>query len=101
MTKAIYIAMRLDLNMGRGKEIAQACHAVIGLGVHDYDAVIAIRAYDEAHLAFLIQESKKCGVKYYVVKDAGKTVFKEPTITCAALYCERNAFPELTECKAY
>lgn len=83
--RSIYVLMRRDLGMRRGKEIAQACHAVLGLGSPDDGPLITLQVPDEASLQAAVREAREAGVFYYVVHDAGHTELPPGTVTCAAI----------------
>lgn len=108
--RALYIVMRSDLGMPRGKEIAQAIHGFHKMDCeasNDFDgkmAVICVRADDEEHLNSLVVEAlSTLGHEYVsVVKDAARTVFPEPTITCACIGPVRKGrLIKLSEAKCY
>lgn len=86
----IAIVLRKDLKMPAGKAIAQAIHAVHGLEYKEGCAVVALQAESEEQLNYLVD--KYNGHK---VIDAGRTVFREQTLTCAAFICDDNAFEDL------
>lgn len=88
MSERLYIAMRADLGMGRGKEIAQAIHAYrfLGLASRGVDmAVICVRADDEDHLCRLVAEALLLGHSVSPAIDAGRTQVAPGTQTCAAI----------------
>jgi peptidyl-tRNA hydrolase len=107
--RAVYIVMRADLNMSRGKEIAQAVHAINAMTpidvaemVKDRLAVICVRADSEDELRLLIAEAviETCPVAPVV--DAGRTVFDQPTLTCVAIGpVEKGALPLLSAARCY
>ena len=105
------IVVRGDLNFGtRGKLVAQCCHASLGAvfsesgvihndnGGEDYLAVpytsdlekwftekftkIVVKCKDEQELLDLAQKCKDNGIRHSLIRDAGDTVFGEPTYTC-------------------
>jgi len=103
------IIVRKDLNMRKGKMIAQGAHAAIGA----YVAILKSRRYDNK----LINDWEKNGatkicfginneeallklwnaaillhMPCYLVMDAGKTELKEPTLTALAI----GPFPDDT-----
>ena len=84
MTDKIYIFMRRDLNMRRGKEIAQACHAVMGLGASDRP-VITLKAMSEDSLLGLERLAFNHALRSYLVRDAGLTEIPPDTPTCIAI----------------
>lgn len=101
--KAIYIAIRKDIKIPRGKEIAQACHAICAL--KDYNkqyAVIVVSAKDTDHLDRLVANARDNQIAAELIVDAARTVFKKPTITCAAIGpVERGKLKLLNECRLY
>lgn len=105
------IVVRGDLNFGsKGKLAAQVAHASMGAvfsealkianddGPEDYLAVpytldlekwftekftkIVVKCKDEQELLDLAQKCKDNGIRHSLIKDAGDTVFGEPTYTC-------------------
>lgn len=82
--EAIYIFMRRDLKMRRGKEIAQAAHAVIGLGVADR-RIITLKATSEQDLVALEAQARAAGRPHHLVRDGGHTEVPEGTPTCIAI----------------
>ena len=87
MTDKIYIFMRRDLKMRRGKEIAQACHAVMGLGEPDCP-VITLKAASEDDLLGIERTAREHGRKSHLVRDAGLTELAPGTPTCIAVLGE-------------
>lgn len=97
------IVMRKDLNMRRGKEIAQGAHAamaflsikeqqVIPLSVVERDWLegkftkICVRVDSEAELDEIVAKAKAAGVECHLIVDSGKTEFGGvPTKTCCAI----------------
>lgn len=84
------VIIRKDLKMPVGKAIAQAVHSVRGIKYPEDSAVVTLQALDRPHLEHLIKEHKG-----HAVIDAGRTVFNEPTLTCAAFLCDDNEFEDL------
>ncbi len=84
MTDKIYIFMRRDLKMRRGKEIAQACHAVLYLGASDRP-VITLKATSEGDLLKVQRVADDHGLKSRIVFDAGRTEIPPDTPTCIAV----------------
>lgn len=100
--KSIYVVMRRDLSMRRGKEIAQACHAVLGLGAEDNGPLIGLQAPSKAWLLDYVQEAIDAGVGHYMVHDAGHTELEPGTLTCAAIGpVEKGRLPLLSQAKLY
>ena len=91
------IAMRTDLDMPVGKLVSQCCHASEGAitsqSIEDFEEVIkewsltgktkiTVGVKSLEKLSNLVKKAEELGVHYYIVKDEGRTVFNEPTITC-------------------
>lgn len=100
------IVMRTDLNMRKGKMIAQGAHAslkvVLDYKDHPWAALtswlegafvkICVRVDSESELFAVVNEARKAGLHVGLVQDAGRTEFAGvPTYTCAAIGPE---FPE-------
>jgi peptidyl-tRNA hydrolase len=88
MAEKVYIVIRRDLKMRRGKEIAQACHAMAGLvrkwpGVENL-AVIVGRVDTDIDLLRVAD----LRVMKVVIWDAGLTEVEPGTMTCAAFVAE-------------
>lgn len=106
------IVMRTDLNMRKGKMIAQGAHATLGcligddislerlanrgsgnismsIGVRDWLArgmkKICVRADSEEELLAIHGKAREAGVSSFLVTDAGHTEFNGPTNTCIAV----------------
>lgn len=106
------IVMRTDLNMRKGKMIAQGAHAALGCLVggdismercadHGTRTIsipthvrywiglgmkkICVRADSEEELLSLHAEAKEAGIPSFLVTDAGHTEFNGPTNTCIAI----------------
>ena len=89
------IVMRKDLNMGRGKEIAQGSHASMKCTIlHMEDSrvkewlagmftKIAVGVNSEEELLAVYNQAKEAGLIAEQIIDSGLTVFKGiPTLTC-------------------
>lgn len=107
MKHKMVIVMRSDLNMRKGKMIAQGAHAAEMPFIfppeteQDQAALldtmtewiteshmlkICVRAESEAELLFVAQQAKAAGIPCYVITDDGLTEFGGvPTKTCLAL----------------
>lgn len=101
----VYIVIRKDLKMRRGKEIAQACHAIQYLAeigdIHvgertvagfiykqwceNQHAKIAVGVESEQQLNNFVARASELGVLEATVLDAGRTEIPENTLTCAAI----------------
>lgn len=94
------LVMRGDLvEMPRGKSEVQATHAgflsCVKLAQTHPDLLkayldhnqpkIGLEADDEAHLLEIVARAEKRGVPYVTITDAGRTIFGEPTLTCALI----------------
>lgn len=102
----IYILVRNDITMPLGKAFAQVGHAVLGtveaarrvdprrvaayLGEGDLalieqgHAKIALRG-KEKDLLRAAKELAEAGLPHALIRDAGRTVFAEPTLTCLGI----------------
>jgi peptidyl-tRNA hydrolase, PTH2 family len=94
------IAVRRDLQMTRGKEIAQACHACLGAVLPDEvrtsdltqkwidqgSAKICVKVNSEQELKDLETKAEDAGINCCLITDAGRTMFHGiETPTCIAL----------------
>jgi PTH2 family peptidyl-tRNA hydrolase len=103
------IVMRNDLNMRKGKMIAQGAHAAMMFMTRELDRAqvesrlplwtetqlawmqgsfkkIAVRAESEAELMRIYDEAKAAGLDVHICIDSGKTEFNGvPTKTCLAI----------------
>jgi len=94
------IVMRKDLNMRKGKMVAQGSHAAVGLalklqgkGKDVYEEwlessfkKICVSVNSEAELIEVLQKADGEGLANKLIKDAGHTEFNGvPTITCGAI----------------
>lgn len=107
MTARLYIVMRADLKMGRGKEIAQAIHAFRSMdptarhNVYDGTAVIGVRANGDEELDAIVVEARLRGERVGTVLDAGLTHNAPGTRTCAAIGPTINPGPLLRAARLY
>jgi len=105
MSKSIkqVIVMRRDLNMRRGKEIAQGAHASISFlakaisknqKISKVEAKwfetgqtkICVRVESEEELLTIYQQAKDAMIEVNLITDAGHTEFDGvPTMTCLAI----------------
>lgn len=87
--------------MPHGKAIAQACHAVLDLDCKDC-AIIVIKADHYEHLMEMKDEAILEEIPYAIIKDAARTVFKLPTVTCGAFGpTNKGSMISLNDCKLY
>lgn len=104
--------MRTDLNMRKGKMIAQGAHAALGCIIGDDISVerlanrglgvisvpihvrdwlargmkkICVRVESEAELLSIHAKAQDSGIMSFLVTDAGHTEFNGPTNTCVAI----------------
>ena len=102
----LYCLMRADLNAPVGKLMAQAGHAFLGcISFADRDIgdaywhkgsqpKIVLKVDNLEMLARANKECVEAEIVTYVVKDEGRTIFKEPTITCLGVGpVEREKLP--------
>lgn len=104
----LYIVMRSDLRMGRGKEIAQAIHAYRFMSPLSEQwaspkmPVICVRADSEDQLLEIMAEAGGQGCFVSPVRDAGHTHNEPGTLTCAAILVPfGQQFPTLSAAKLY
>lgn len=103
------IVMRKDLNMRKGKMIAQGCHASMKVfldrprfifnrfllaiaitkemndWVNGLFTKICVSVDSEQELKDIYNKAKKAGLPCALIEDAGLTEFKQPTLTCCAI----------------
>lgn len=83
--QAVYVVIRRDLKMRRGKEIAQGVHAVAKLGYVEGAPLIVVQASDEEQFRLLVGEAGMAGVPVAMTRDAGRTEVAPNTVTAAAI----------------
>lgn len=94
----IYILLRTDIEIPTGKLLAQAAHAAVYAYrgcleqtpdlIEEYDRTqtkICLKAKNIDALTRAQEECEEKGIPAYLVKDAGRTVFDEPTITALGI----------------
>ncbi len=101
------ILIRTDLKMPKGKAVAQGAHAslqaLLGQGTRDgltwtiklrpdqipwlegSYAKVCLRVSSEEQLRELRKQALEAGLPTALILDEGRTVFKEPTVTCGAI----------------
>jgi PTH2 family peptidyl-tRNA hydrolase len=91
------VAVRTDLDMGRGKIAAQVAHAAVAatlanLGTADLAAWLAegqpkvvLRVRTAGQLEDLVRRARAGGLPVEVISDAGRTQVTPGTQTCCAL----------------
>ncbi len=93
----LYCLMRRDLEIPTGKMLAQAGHAFVSAleQAADREAVktyftnaqpkIVLAAKNLNVIERAARECRELGLNHFVVVDAGRTVFPEPTVTCMGI----------------
>lgn len=91
------IVMRKDLNMRKGKMIAQGAHAsltaylIVDKATQDEwwstgQTKICVGVNSEQELTDIWKAAATAGIDAYIVRDAGRTEFNGvPTLTCCAI----------------
>lgn len=88
------IIIREDLCMPVGKLASQVAHSsVLSALSSEYVSEwlesggkkIVLKCRDEKEIISLADKAKQANIPFALIKDAGKTVFKEPTITSLAI----------------
>ncbi|MGC8645040.1 MAG: peptidyl-tRNA hydrolase Pth2 [Thermoplasmata archaeon] len=87
------IAVRKDLEMGRGKIAAQVAHAAVECAlrpslkrdrwIEEGQKKIVVWVRDEGELLSLIQKARSMGINTCPIRDAGLTQVEPDTLTCA------------------
>ncbi len=83
--EAVYIIIRRDLKMRRGKEIAQGIHAMAKLGYVEGAPLIVLQVADEVELGAILAQATDSFVNWAWTTDAGRTEVAPGTITAAAI----------------
>lgn len=100
--KAVYIVIRRDLKMRRGKEIAQGVHAMARLGYVEGAPLIVLQARDDDHMADILHEASMAHVNCAITQDAGRTEVEPGTRTAAAIGpVEKGRLPLLSAAELY
>lgn len=96
----IYLVVRTDLDMPKGKLAVQSMHGALGLFkecitkeqqlmtrymVSRFEYKVSLKAKNLAALMRAQRECKDAGIPTFTVEDAGFTVFEEPTTTAVAV----------------
>lgn len=88
----IYLLVRDDIKMSKGKTVAQCCHAVEDLIIRcprpllqlyrkSNNPKISLKIKDLEQMEDLMSQCSKLGIQYYQVIDAGLTQLKPDTPT--------------------
>ena len=90
------ILVRADLKMPKGKLAAQVAHASVDAVLSSRKKKIklwksigmkkvCLKVKNLEELNFYVNKAQEAGLQTATITDAGKTVFKGPTVTCAAI----------------
>jgi peptidyl-tRNA hydrolase, PTH2 family len=90
------ILVRMDLKMPKGKFAAQCCHAAVDSVLKSDKKVvkewreegakkIVLKVEGVRELNKYKRDADSIGLVTALIKDAGKTFFKKPTVTCCAI----------------
>lgn len=99
---AVYVAIRRDLKMRRGKEIAQGIHAVAKLGYVEGAPLVVLQVPNGIAMSALATEAGQAGVPYAVTRDAGRTEVPSGTMTAIAIGpVEKGRLAKLSAAELY
>ena len=88
------ILVRTDLKMNKGKLVVQCAHASLEAALKSNKLnewkkkgtkKVILKVKDEQELLYYYELAKKNKLTNALIKDAAKTFFKVPTITCLAI----------------
>lgn len=91
------IVIRKDLNMRKGKMVAQGCHASLSVVMNNKITLelstwlkegqkkICVYVNSEEELFSIYEQAKKVGIPCALIQDAGLTEFKGPTYTAVGI----------------
>jgi len=90
------ILIRADLQLPKGKAVAQGAHASVEAALrakkadldgwrHEGMAKIVLKVADEKELYKYVQSAKDEGLATSIITDAGHTVVEPGTVTCGAI----------------
>ncbi len=90
------IVMRGDLNMGRGKIAAQACHGSLGSfkkaetrKIREWELEgekkVVVKVNSQQELFEVFELVKAANLPHYLVRDAGHTEIPSATVTCLGI----------------
>lgn len=100
--RAVYVAIRRDLKMRRGKEIAQGIHAVAKLGYVEGAPLIVVQVPDGIAMSALATEAAQNRIPCAVVRDAGRTEIPRGSMTAIAIGpVEKGRLPILSVAELY
>ena len=69
--------------------LSKKCSKVELEWLHGNQAKICVRVDSEEELFEIYHKAKEAGLECHLIKDSGKTEFKEPTNTCLAIGPDR------------
>lgn len=102
------IVIRKDLNMRKGKMVAQGSHACLYAYLKTPKEIrdawfgqrqtkICVSVDSEAELFAIFKAAEDAGLPAVLIQDAGLTEFKEPTYTAVGIGpCENDAVDQIT-----
>jgi PTH2 family peptidyl-tRNA hydrolase len=90
------MVIRVDLNMGKGKMVAQACHASLGAYKRSDEKIIkkwelegekkvVVKVQSLRELYEIYEMVKNTEIPSYLVQDAGRTELPKGTVTCLGI----------------
>jgi len=90
------ILVRQDLKLPKGKLASQVAHASFGSAMNTQKEIVkaweadgmgkvVLRVKDEVELKEHVSKAEKLGIATSIIKDAGLTVVKSDTVTCAGI----------------
>ncbi len=90
------ILVRQDLKLPKGKMAAQVAHAsietmmnakktVVDKWMREGMAKVILKVKNLSELKEYVTKAKKSGIAAYMIRDAGHTVVKPGTVTCAGI----------------
>ena len=92
--KKTAIIVNEDLEMSKGKTVAQACHAMAQIDSSGRETCITLKADKEEMLAI---EDKAEDLQVVTVNDAGRTEIEPGSHTVTALYGDKSEVGKLTK----
>lgn len=99
MPTKLVIAVQQDVKLSTGKLCAQVGHAVqeavlkckakdsklLKKYEQNGSVKICVKAFDVAHLEFLVHEAERLGLINSLIEDEGRTELSRATVTCCAI----------------
>jgi PTH2 family peptidyl-tRNA hydrolase len=106
------VFVRKDINMPKGKLAAQVAHACVGVALKEKEKnpLVFKNWFEQGQKKIVLQVPKKeelfkiinkvpNSISYSLIEDAGRTCFKEPTITCLGVGLLKDNDPIFDEYK--